>query len=72
MLKRTMIRLRHTIFFPSPLMGRLSLLHTVVQFGCNLGANILQQHGNNGHYGPTNPHIWRMKGLLTTIYRHWT
>jgi hypothetical protein len=27
-------------------MSRLSLLHTVVQFGCNLGANVLTQYGN--------------------------
>jgi hypothetical protein len=44
----------------------------VVQIGCNLGANILQQYGNNGHFGHTYPDKWGINGLHTTIYRHLT
>lgn len=51
---------------------RLSLLQAAGAIGCRLGADILQQYGNNGHAGKSHHHIGWMIVLITIIYSCWT
>jgi hypothetical protein len=52
----------------SILSGRLALLHTVVQVGCNLGADIKQQYDNRGFNCLNNFYLSRIFVLSIAIY----
>jgi hypothetical protein len=48
------------------------MLHPLVQFGCNLGADMVTKYGYRGFNGQGNSSFICIFGLSVTTYRCWT